>query len=165
VRNYKIVITATQAQFYIDNVLKATMAHSVTQLSRFGANSYEANNFAKIDWVKITKQSLGYFSSGTRTSPIYNIATAGTVESATITWTANTPAGTSVTVETRVSLDGGATWTSWQTVASGSAVPGLPKGTNLANARIQLRQTLSTTNSAVTPQLLDVTVKITSTSP
>jgi len=105
-----------------------------------------------------------YPSSGTRTSPEYNISTAGTVESATITWTANTPAGTSVTVETCVSLDGGATWTSWQTVASGSAVPGLPKGTNLANARIQLRQTLSTTNSAVTPQLLDITVKITSTS-
>jgi len=105
-----------------------------------------------------------YPSSGTRTSPEYNISTAGTVESAIITWTANTPAGTSVTVETRVSLDSGATWSSWQTVASGSAVPGLPKGTNLANARIQLRQTLSTTNSAVTPQLLDITVKITSTS-
>lgn len=107
----------------------------------------------------------GYTASGTRTSPEYNISTTGTVESATITWTANTPAGTSVTVETRVSLDSGATWTSWQTVANGSAVPGLPKGTNLANARIQLRQTLSTTNSAVTPQLLDITVKITSTSP
>lgn len=104
-----------------------------------------------------------YPSSGTRTSPIYNIATAGAVESATITWTANTPVGTSVTVETRVSLDGGATWSSWQTVASGSAVPGLPKGTNLANARIQLRQTLSTTNSATTPQLQDVRIQIVST--
>jgi len=104
-----------------------------------------------------------YPSSGTRTSPTYNIVTAGTVESATITWTANTPVGTSVTVETRVSLDGGATWSSWQITTSGSAVPGLPKGTNLANARIQLRQTLSTTNSAVTPQLQDVRIQIVST--
>jgi len=104
-----------------------------------------------------------YPSSGTRTSPTYNIVTAGTVESATITWTANTPVGTSVTVETRVSLDGGATWSDWQQCTNGGAVPGLPKGTNLANARIQLRQTLSTTNSAVTPQLQDVRIQIVST--
>jgi len=128
-----------------------------------GTTIYDSTSNRSNGTINGAQWVINYTASGTRTSPEYNISTAGTVESATITWTASTPAGTSVAVETRVSLDGGNTWTSWQTVASGSAVPGLPKGTNLANARIQLRQTLSTTNSATTPQLQDVRIQIVST--
>jgi len=128
-----------------------------------GATIYDSTSNGSNGTINGAQWVTNYTASGTRTSPEYNISTAGTVESATITWTANTPAGTSVTVETRVSLDSGATWSSWQTVANGSAVPGLSKGTSLANARIQLRQTLSTTNSATTPQLQDVRIQIVST--
>jgi len=105
--------------------------------------------------------SNGYQLFGTRTSPIYNIASIGAVASSTISWTAVTPIDTSVTVETRISLDGGNTWSEWQQCTNGGAVPGLPVGTDLSNARIQIQQTLSTSNADVTPQLDKVVIQIT----
>ena len=102
-----------------------------------------------------------YPSSGIRRSPMYSIESTSTVVSSKIAWTANTPVGTSVTVETRISLDGGNTWSEWQQCTNGGAVPGLPVGTDLSNARIQIQQTLSTSNADVTPQLDKVVIQIT----
>ena len=99
-------------------------------------------------------------SSGVRISPVYSIINTSTVASSKISWTSNTPAGTSVTVETRVSLDGGTTWFNWQQCTNGGTIPGLAAGTDLTNARIQMRQTLSTTDSSVTPELQSVTIQV-----
>jgi len=102
-----------------------------------------------------------YPSSGIRISPIYSLGSTATVVSSKITWTANTPAGTSVTVETRISLDGGTTWSNWQQCTNGGAVPELSVGIDLSNARIQIRQTLTTNNPSVTPQLDKIVIQIT----
>jgi len=102
----------------------------------------------------------GYASSGTRTSPVYNIANDSILVSSITNWIANTPIDTSVVIETRVSLDGGTTWSDWQQCTNGGAVPGLPVGTDLSNARIQIRQTLNTNNTNVTPELNNVTIQI-----
>mgnify|MGYP001166170537 CR=1 FL=1 len=103
----------------------------------------------------------GYTLSGTRVSPVHDdIAAPGTVDSTRISWTANTPEGTLIKIETSVSLDGGATWSDWQPCTNGGTIPGLAAGTDLTNARIQMRQTLSTTDSSVTPELQSVTIQV-----
>jgi hypothetical protein len=52
------------------------------------------------------------------------------------------------------------TWQGWQVCTNGGAIPGIIKGTNLNNARLQVRETLSTTDTTVTPSLQDITITI-----
>src|SRR5690606_15990725 len=77
--------------------------------------------------------------SGTRTSPPLDLSTVDAVAGSSISWAATTPAGTSITVETRLSLDGGSTWGPWQVCTNGGAIPGITPGMDLSNARIQTR--------------------------
>lgn len=112
-----------------------------------------AGSVSNIDVVQI-----GYIALfGTRTSPALDLSPAGIAASSSISWTATTPAGTGVTVET--SLDGGATW---QQATNGGAIPGITPGTNLAGKSLLMRQTLSTTDTTVTPKLHDLAVRINS---
>ncbi len=60
---------------------------------------------------------------------------------------------TSLTIETRYSLDGGSNWSSWQTATNGDPIPGLSSGEDLSNALLECRETLSTSDIAFTPQL------------
>ncbi|MGB9886897.1 MAG: DUF2341 domain-containing protein [Moorellales bacterium] len=99
-------------------------------------------------------------TSGNRVSPAYDVSLCGVALSSTISWNATLPASTSLTIETNLSLDGGVTWQGWQVCTNGGAVPGITKGTNLSNTRLQVRQTLSTTDTTVTPQLHDLTISI-----
>ena len=69
-----------------------------------------------------------------------------------IEWTA-TLNGQSLTIETRYSLDGGSSWSSWQTATNGDPVPGLSSGEDLSNALLECRETLSTSDASTTPQL------------
>lgn len=101
-----------------------------------------------------------YAESGTRISPILDLSPVGTAASSSISWNATVPADTSLTIETNLSLDGGETWQGWQAVTNGGAIPGITEGTDLSNARLQVRQTLSTTDTTVTPQLHSLTVEI-----
>src|SRR5690606_16126649 len=104
------------------------------------------NQFLKIDWIKVTYQ---YVFSGTRISPVLDLSPVGTAAGSSISWTATTPADTSVTVETNLSLDGGQTWQGWQQVTNGGPIPGISAGTDLSNARLQTRVTLQTTDPTV----------------
>ncbi|MTV49840.1 hypothetical protein GJ688_12745 [Heliobacillus mobilis] len=49
-----------------------------------------------------------------------------------------------VTVETNLSQNGGATWTGWQPTVNGGSISGITQGLNLSNAKLQVRQSLST---------------------
>ncbi|MBC9785856.1 hypothetical protein H1S01_15325 [Heliobacterium chlorum] len=49
-----------------------------------------------------------------------------------------------VTVETNLSLNGGSSWDGWLPVTNSGSVPGITQGLNLQNARLQVRQSLST---------------------
>lgn len=78
-------------------------------------------------------------------------------ESVAVSWTATTPANTSVLVEASLSTDSGATWSAWTGTTTGTALP----GTNLPNTeavQVRYRVTLSTTDSAATPTLASLTV-------
>jgi len=85
------------------------------------------------------------------------------VNSTQISWTANVPAGTSLTCKTAISSDGGVTWSSWQTVTNGDAIPGLTAGAQLTNAhKLKVRFEMATTNYDVRPSVSDLTVRINS---
>jgi len=98
-----------------------------------------------------------YRPSGTRISSPLNLDPVGIVESTSISWEATVPASTSLTVET--SLDGGVTW---QTATNGGSIPGISPGDNLEGKTLLVRQTLSTSDTTVTPQLHSLTVTLNS---
>jgi hypothetical protein len=99
--------------------------------------------------------NTGYPTSGSWESPAMDISTVLVASGSTISWNTTPVADTTVAIQT--SLDGGSTW---QDCVSGSAIPGITDGTNLAGKSILVKATLGTTNPAATPQLLDCTINI-----
>ena len=67
---------------------------------------------------------------------------------------------TTATVQTALSTDGGTTYGSWQTATSGAAIPGLAAGADVSNTKMKWKAALGTNDTAVTPKLHDVTVKL-----
>lgn len=125
---------------------------------------YQSNAPLPVDQYTTAKLNfdgtLTIMRDGYRISPIYNISQVGQAASSFITWNANTPANTGITIQTNLSLDGGTTWQGWQSVSNGGTIPGITSGTDLSNARLQIQQILATNDSTITPQLYDVTVSI-----
>jgi hypothetical protein len=69
--------------------------------------------------------------------------------------------GSTLTIETRASTNGGNTWGAWQTVSvSGGSIPSLTLGQNLANTKLQVRQTLNSTDGSIMPSLEDLTITV-----
>lgn len=91
--------------------------------------------------------------TGTRTAPLALPAEA--YLSSQIGWVANTPAGTTVTVE--FSRDGGQTWL---LCGNGEPLPGLTAGDPLGSLDALLRQTLTSDDAAVTPTLSGLSVYV-----
>src|SRR5690606_35062585 len=77
-----------------------------------------------------------------------------------ISWDALEPGEASVTIETNLSLDGGQTWQGWQVCTNGDAVPGIPVGADLSNARLMIRERLYTTSTLYLPVLRRLTIEI-----
>jgi hypothetical protein len=75
-----------------------------------------------------------------------------------INWVATIPTGTSITIETNISLDNGVTWLGWKTVKNNQFLPDIDKTTDLTNALIQIKQTLQTTDVSLTPTLESIGV-------
>lgn len=99
-------------------------------------------------------------SSGNRISPQIDLSKAVTVKSSSISWTATLNDQT-INIETRVSFDGGLTWTVWSSCTNGNSIPNLTPSTQVINALLECRQTLSTTSSLSSPQLekLNITIE------
>ena len=87
-----------------------------------------------------------YLPTGNRLSPTIDLSTVGTVDTSTISW-AETLNGETITIET--SVDGGSTW---QTATNGSSILNLTD----IDTTLDIKQTLSTADTAVTPRLLDL---------
>lgn len=81
-------------------------------------------------------------------------------QSHVIQWASTEPAGTGVSIETNLSLDGGRTWQGWQACANGGPIPGVTPGTDLSNARLKVWEHLHTTNPAAEPVLHRLTISI-----
>lgn len=75
---------------------------------------------------------------------IYDISSVGKLRTNNAFWMEDTPLGTSVVVETSISLDGGVAWTSWEPLTNGSSIQNVPLGTDISNGRLKVRATLST---------------------
>ncbi|GIP58123.1 DNRLRE domain-containing protein [Paenibacillus woosongensis] len=75
---------------------------------------------------------------------IYDISSVGTLRTNNAFWMEETPYETSVIVETSISLDSGATWSTWQPLINGSSIQNVPLGTDISNGRLKVRATLST---------------------
>ncbi len=88
------------------------------------------------------------------TSPV-DFSTVGQVGASAISWTADTPANTVVTVET--SLDGGL---SWAPASNGETVPGLRPGDDLTGKFLLARAKLSTAETSATPTLNSIKVEV-----
>lgn len=93
------------------------------------------------------RSGLARQNSGTRVSPPIDLSSIRTAWTARADWQATTPAGTSLAVE--LSTDGGLTWTP---LSNGGQSPRQRGGSAL------LRQTLSSQDWTVTPQLHDLSV-------
>ncbi|MBH8600139.1 distal tail protein Dit [Thermoactinomyces sp. CICC 23799] len=92
----------------------------------------------------------GYVTSGYRESVPINISQVGKASRAISELTAFIPEGTSVLVETRISTDGGNTWSEYMPV-SGNVIQGISQATDLSNGRFQYRVTLTTSRVSLTP--------------
>jgi len=106
-----------------------------------------------------TTDTNRHVPQGVRISPVIDISPVGVFGPSLITWQQSLPAGTSIIVETNFSLDGGVTWQGWQVATNGQPVPGIPWGADLSNGRLQIRETLSTTDTSLTPSLLSLLVR------
>ncbi len=163
----RLVKDGNSFSVYLDGVMVISnqAGMSVNGLNRlaFGHGSSSGTGESYWDYYRYTLTGasvISYVSSGNRISPVYDISLVGIAASSAISWNATLPAGTSLTIETNLSLDGGATWQGWQVCTDGGPVPGIDEGTDLSNARLQVRQTLSTTDTTVTPQLHDMSIVI-----
>lgn len=97
--------------------------------------------------------SSGYNQLGNHGGLVINLAPVGLVASTVLTYNQTTPTGTTALVESRVSSDDGVSWAAWEPVTSGQAIPSIPAGMDLSHTQVELRETLSTTDTAVTPRL------------
>lgn len=83
---------------------------------------------------------------------VYDISSVGILRTNNAYWIEEVPEGTSVLVETSISLDSGNTWTSWSPLFNGGTIQNVPLGTDLSNGRLKVRTTL-TTNTINVPKL------------
>jgi hypothetical protein len=80
--------------------------------------------------------------------------------SSSISWTAVTPTGTTVSIEIALSTDNGATWTNWLPCTNGQAVPGIDELESLQNVQLKTRAVLTTTDVHASPELQEVSIEI-----
>ncbi|MDF2789823.1 MAG: hypothetical protein K0S80_2921 [Neobacillus sp.] len=101
-----------------------------------------------------------FIPTGSQTGDPVFLKNIGRVSTSTIDWTEVIPVGTSVLVETNVSLDLGATWLGWKTVTNHSPIPDLTINLDVSNGMLQIRKTLSITDGTTSPSISDITFNI-----
>lgn len=100
--------------------------------------------------VDIFAKPNEYGVSGTYLSvPITILRNATRVSSTRISWVGNFPAGTSIQMETNVSLAG--VYLGWRPVNLNDPIPDIPPNTNVSAATVLYRFTLTTNDTSVTP--------------
>ena len=97
--------------------------------------------------------SGGFLPSGTRETDVFSLQQVGLVKNSTISWLKTEPAGTSARVYLRVSTNGGVSYGEWTEPTNGGVIPGVISGVDATDIFIQLKQVLTTTDVAATPQI------------
>jgi aminoglycoside N3'-acetyltransferase len=135
-----------QVRFYIDGALVANL--SVDALPPLYI--YLSNNTSGTPLLADALESMPPFvTSGTFESCLLDAGES--VEWDTLSWVADVPANTSLTVAARSSNDGN-TWSAWSTVESSGDAPAVPTGRYL-----QYRFTLSSNDSQISPVVHSIT--------
>ncbi len=131
-------------QFSVDGVVLTTINLTIpsgTPLAvAMSAFSGAPQPALQVDSVSMTS----YASSGTFTSSVFDAGS--DVNWGYVNWTANLPAGTTLTVQIRSSTDG-VNWSAWSTVTNGGAI------TSPSGRHIRYEVLITTTNPAVTATL------------
>ena len=109
--------------------------------------------------VQMMEATTTYKTTGTR-EKIVDLSGANPAGGTKIEWSKTTPTNTAVKVETALSTDGGSTYGAFAEATSGSSIPNIASDTDLSNARLKIKETLSTTDTSVTPQLHSLTFTI-----
>jgi hypothetical protein len=149
---YRIVWTASGVTYFVDGVQVASHLETPTVDLRPLASDFAPGDTAavKVDWVRMSP----YEADGTFESRVFDAGDSRALWK-TITADADTPAGTSLSLETRTGTtatpDG--SWTAWQAVGAGGAITA-PAGQRYA----QYRATLGTTDQLSTPSVRSVTI-------
>lgn len=124
-----------------------------------GERSHTDEEFS---WLALTPNSDvgGFYASSVATSPEIDLSSIIEVQSTIVTWTESIAAGTSLSIETRVSIDGGTSWSSWQNITQGGSIDGLSLGTDVSNGFLQVRALLTTANDGLTASLDSISIDI-----
>jgi hypothetical protein len=143
---YRVEPITTGFNFYVDGSLKTTIALTFPTgtplpviLSSYTGTSSPA---LQVDWIR----GANYPSTGTYVSAVIDVGQ--TANWATANWTANLPAGTSITVETMTSNDG-TNWSSWAAVTNNQIAS--PPGRYFL-----FRITFTTNDPTLTPELSNI---------
>jgi|GEM_PF-947586 len=146
---YQVVPVSGGFQFLIDGSLKATINRSISSRTplRVAFSSYQSSSSTALLADSIQVDALT--STGTFTSS--SLDAGANAVWGTLSWTATTPSGSSIVVETSSSPNG-STWSSWASVSNGGTIAS-PSGRYL-----RYRVTFATTSGGSTPVLSAITV-------
>lgn len=93
---------------------------------------------------------------GMRISPVITLNMGGDGAITNISWEGNEPEGTSISIETSLSFDGGYDWTDWKRAENGSMIPDLESNVPLNNVKLRYRVFESTKDKNLSPSLKKV---------
>jgi hypothetical protein len=145
---FRIEWGPSSTAYSIDGVTQATLTASSPAQAWAWLYTLTPGSPIEVDWVRVAPytSTTGEFVS----CPIdaEDVTTWGN-----LTWAADTPAGTSLSFQTRSSSDG-ATWSAWSDPLTSSASP----IQSPANRYLQYRATLSSTDSTRSPEVRQVLV-------
>jgi hypothetical protein len=147
---FRIDWGASTITYSVDGVVVATHPVAISTLMRpVVRDNTRGGNAVVVDWLRLTP----YAASGTFTSRVIDGgATRNWVDAS---WTADVPAGTSITVSVRTgnTATPGSGWTAFTALPSS----GSPIGTS--SRYLQYRVALSTSDTSQSPVLRDITVR------
>jgi hypothetical protein len=146
--DYKVQPTATGFDFYIDGILKTSIAASFQSSvsMKAGVSAFNGSPALQADWVHYNNYAAG--QAGVFTSVVFNAGSSVSWDA--VTWTADLPAGTGIMVEVETSNDG-TNWSGWSQVTNGGAI------TPVKSQYLRYRITLTASSTGVSPVLRDIT--------
>jgi methionine-rich copper-binding protein CopC len=151
---YQIVPTTTGVQFLIDGTVKTTIAKVLATTSKYSPVISQYTGGTGVGSLVMTSVAMGYPTSGTFTSSVFDSGKTGTVWG-TATWTSTLPTGTSFQILTRsgntATPDG--TWSAFAAVTNGGTIA------SPAGRYLQYEVIFATTNQLVTASLQSISIQ------
>lgn len=159
--DYELQIVDGYVRALVDDVVIANIADAAYPSGDILiAQGEYKNNAGATAYIDSIEAMTAYAQSGAIESPAIDLSPAGAAETSEIEFTTTKPTGTTVTVQTALSTDGGTNWGNWQTATSGAAIPGLTAGDDVSNTKMKWKATLGTNDISATPKLSEVAVKV-----